>query len=145
MKMDKEKKLNMPEDGELLSFFPGKKVDKEDDEIGTDDTDQESESLYLLEEYGPGEGDAEVIPLWEGEEPVDIEEDLIKLDSEPKSVIDLREVEAGEAIDDPVHVYLHEIGKVPLLTAKEDFIIFLTVRHFFLRVHKLRQETLWRK
>jgi RNA polymerase primary sigma factor len=126
MKTDKEKKLNMPEDGELLSFFPGKREDKEDDELVTDGVigvEHEAESLYLLDEYEPGESDDEVISLWGGEEAVDIEEDLIKLDSDAKPVIDLREVEAGEAIDDPVHVYLREIGKVPLLTAKDEKVL----------------------
>jgi RNA polymerase primary sigma factor len=47
------------------------------------------------------------------------------LDSETKSVVDLREAGTGdhEAIDDPVHVYLREIGKVPLLTAKDERVL----------------------
>jgi len=126
MKADKEKKMNMPEDDELLSFFPNKKEDKDEDEEltanGVIDIDHDVESLYLLDDYEPGESDNEVISLWEGEETVDIEED-IKLDSDAKPVIDLREVEAGEAIDDPVHVYLREIGKVPLLTAKDEKVL----------------------
>ncbi len=125
MRKEKPKKMNMPEDDELVSFFPGK---KKTDKLATDDVadiDQDSDSAYLLEDYGPNEDD-EVIPLWDGEEPVGVEEELIEqLDSESKPVIDLREVEAGEheSIDDPVHVYLREIGKVPLLTARDEKVL----------------------
>lgn len=121
MDKDKKKKMNMPEDDELLSFFPGKKQDSELDTEDVVDIEQEADSLYVLDKYGHREGDADVIPtIWETEEPADIEEDLLKLESEVKSAIDLREVGTSEAIDDPVHVYLREIGKVPLLTAKDE-------------------------
>ena len=125
MKKTKQKKINMPEDDQLVSFFPGK---KEEEFVSEDvvDIDREADSMYLLEDYDPGEEEDEVIPLWDGEEPVSIEENLIsQLDSEAKSVIDLRGVEAGEheSIDDPVHVYLREIGKVPLLTAKDEKVL----------------------
>lgn len=125
MRKEKQKKINMPEDDDLVSFFPGKKGANglANDDVA--DIDQESDSVYILEDYGPNEDD-EVIPLWDGEEPVGLEEELIgQLDSESKPVIDLREVEAGEheSIDDPVHVYLHEIGKVPLLTAKDEKVL----------------------
>lgn len=62
----------------------------------------------------------------DSEEAINIEENLVsQLDSETKSVIDLKGVEAGEheSIDDPVHVYLREIGKVPLLTAKDEKVL----------------------
>lgn len=125
MKKTKQKKINMPEDDQLVSFFPGKKEEEFVSE-GVVDIDREADSMYLLEDYDPGEEEDEVIPLWDGEEPVSIEENLIsQLDSEAKSVIDLRGVEAGEheSIDDPVHVYLREIGKVPLLTAKDEKVL----------------------
>jgi len=127
MRKEKGKKMNMPKDEELVSFFPGKKRGNEPAPDDNTDSDHEANSIYLLGEYVSEEDDdEEMLPSRDGAEPVDIEEDLIsQLDSEVKSVIELREVETGEheSIDDPVHVYLREIGKVPLLTAKDERVL----------------------
>ena len=124
--MEKEKKMKFPEDDELKTFFPGKKTEDEPGSEDIDDLDQEAESLDIMEELGPSDEEVGVVPFWEGDAPADVEEDLIgKLDSETKPAIDLRETGTGdhEAIDDPVHVYLREIGKVPLLTAKDEKVL----------------------
>jgi len=122
--MAKEQKLNMPKDDVLLSFFPGKKNTGDTDNDDIMDIDQDSESLFLLGEFGPDGDTSEVLPIWDSE--VNPETDLLeKLDLDTKSAIDVRTIGTAdqEAIDDPVHVYLREIGKVTLLTAKDEKIL----------------------
>jgi len=118
--------MSLSDDGELLSYFPNKKQSKDVDAEDDISIDNESDDLFLLtEEEGEDEG-SEIKSLWDSEESIDIEDELIsKTDPETKRILDLRDMESAdhEVIDDPVHVYLREIGKVQLLTAKDEKIL----------------------
>ena len=110
--------MSLSEDGELLSYFPNKKKSKDldaEDDLGVD---SESDDLFLLAEEEGEEDSPEGKSLWDSDESMDIEDDLLsKTDPETKRILDLRDIESAdhEVIDDPVHVYLREIGKVQLL------------------------------
>ena len=106
--------MSLPKDDELLSYFPKKRNDA---------LNNEAEPYFLLENDTSTEDAAETSALWDSEETADIEEDdLLKTEKEGKLAPGLEEIEEveHEVIDDPVHVYLREIGKVQLLTAKDE-------------------------
>ena len=105
---------------ELLSFFPDRK--------GNDD-------LTLSDEIGIGiaaeplvhvdldEGMADDALLWESEES---DEDVAgKPGLEVKSTLQQREerLSQQEVIDDPIHAYLRDIGKVELITATDERVL----------------------
>ncbi len=124
--MTKEQKLNMPEEDILLTFFPGKKKPEEADTDDIMDIDPDTESLFMIDEFGPDDGDSQSMALWDSEESEDTDPSLLdKLNTDTKSTVEIRDISSTdhEAIDDPVHVYLREIGKVTLLTAKDEKIL----------------------
>jgi RNA polymerase primary sigma factor len=90
---------------------------EEEEEKVRDDID--SESFYLISE--DGEEDSEEFAKFL-EEALGIEAELGPRNKADIRNIDLKEVELDdhETIDDPVHVYLREIGKVTLLTASDE-------------------------
>lgn len=117
--------MAFPTDDELISFFPDKKEAggiSPEEEMGDD---KDSDDIYLLDDEDVDEENAELPPLWESEIAPDIEEDLLGKSDNAKTPIDLPEIETEEheVIDDPVHVYLREIGKVQLLTAKDEKVL----------------------
>ena len=121
--------MSSTRDEELLSFFPGV---KENGELGSDDIlgiRSEVESLGLpgkgwgaFDEEESEEDAAKMAAWWEGQESADLEEGWAgKPGPEARSTIGLEVVPSDhEAIDDPVRMYLHEIGKVSLLTAADE-------------------------
>jgi RNA polymerase primary sigma factor len=114
--------MNLPENKEVIASLE----DKKESEVVTEEIipdDIESESFYLIAEEIADDESSELDPFWEEGS---IEEDLIgKQKTEFKSLMDLKEleIEEHETIDDPVHVYLREIGKVPLLTADDEKVL----------------------
>ncbi len=118
--MKKEQEVNIRWDEELLSFFPDR---KRNDTLVLDDVldvDHEPEALLdeELEEDGTGE-----TSHWENEES---EEDLLgKPGAEARSALSTPEegLSIQEAIDDPVHAYLRDIGKVQLITANDEKVL----------------------
>ncbi len=104
--------MGLHRDDELLSFFPDRKLNNKlalDDIL---DVDQEPESL--LDE------ESEEDSLWEDEES---EADLTgKSGPQAISARQFREEKHGdqETVDDPVYIYLREIGRVQLITAKDE-------------------------
>ncbi|HEX75017.1 MAG TPA: RNA polymerase sigma factor RpoD [Dehalococcoidia bacterium] len=127
--------MNSTEDDKILSFFPNREGNSEsasEDIIGTGSKAKplglpdSAWATFDEEETEESEEDvAKIASPWEGEESDETEEEWIsKPESETKSALAL---EVGpsehEAIDDPVRMYLHEIGKVPLLTADDEKVL----------------------
>src|SRR4030043_126376 len=113
-------------DEKLLSYFPrrGKKKLDSEDFLGIED-----ESLIhsdgdweTFDKYESEEDTTPIVFPWEDEELTELESELAgKEEKGDKSQLglELEHVE-HEAIDDPVRMYLHEIGKVSLLTADDE-------------------------
>ncbi len=109
--------MNLRRDDELLSFFPDR---KKNNKLALDDildVDHEPESLP---EEEPEEDITGETSLWEDEES---EDDLTgKPGSEARSARQLGEERQDdqEVVDDPVYVYLREIGRIQLITANDE-------------------------
>ena len=112
-------------DEKLLSYFPRKRRNKLDSEdiLGIDESLINPDNAWETFDKYESEEDTAQIPFpWEGEEDAELENELTgKEEKEDKSPpgLELEHVE-HEAIDDPVRMYLHEIGKVSLLTANDE-------------------------
>jgi RNA polymerase primary sigma factor len=113
-------------DEKLLSYFPRKRRSKleSDDILGIDDESlvNPDNTWESFDKYESEEDNAQIVLPWEGEEDAELENELSdKEEKEAKSMpgLELDHVE-HEAIDDPVRMYLHEIGKVSLLTANDE-------------------------
>jgi len=126
---NEEQAVSSTRDDELLSFFPGR---RDNDELDSDDifrTKSDVEALGLAGsawdtfDEGESEEDAAKMALsWGGEEAAELEEKWAgKRQTEARSALGV-EVELAEhqIIDDPVRMYLHEIGKVSLLTGDDE-------------------------
>ena len=121
--------MSSTRDDELLSFFPGVKHNGESDSDDILGTQSNVESLGLrgsgwdaFDEEESEEDTAKMLPSWEGEESAEFEEEWAgKQHTGARSALGV-EVEPAEheIIDDPVRMYLHEIGKVSLLTANDE-------------------------
>ncbi len=120
--------MRSQQNDELQSSVSDKKDGNKLETENVQDTESDLESLGLpdtawgnFEHYDDTEeGIAKTASPWESEEPIELGEDL--LDKPETKTAPGIELEAGEheAIDDPVRMYLHEIGKVSLLTARDE-------------------------
>lgn len=119
--------MNLEGNESLLPYFPEEEngeltfAEKSQAEPATRSLEFAADSAISLPK-GLEEDAAEVPSLWEGKEPFEIEEWIEETTLEPKSGL---EVGLGEheVVDDPVRMYLHEIGKVSLLTATDEKVL----------------------
>jgi len=112
---------------ELLSYFPkkGKKDSsaKNTRAAGSRSATEDETARGNLVKFGTAKDSAGLTFPWENEETPELEYELAagKEGKEDIGQLDLEiEPVEHETIDDPVRMYLHEIGKVPLLTADDE-------------------------
>lgn len=120
--------MGSPQDNKLSSLVSNEKILVEPDPRDIHDVEDELEHPALPDTaWGTFEHDEEtedgitkIASPWDNEEPIELgEEWLEKPETRTTLGIELEAVE-HEAIDDPVRMYLHEIGKVSLLTARDE-------------------------
>jgi len=118
--------MNLNRDDQLLSYFPkkGKRElnAKDIHDIGGERIVQRDNTWDTLGKYEPAREHASIKFPWENEEAPELECELAgKEEKEGKAQLGLEiEPVEHETIDDPVRMYLHEIGKVSLLTADDE-------------------------
>ena len=118
--------MTLNRDDELLSYFPKRskrELNAEDiHDIDGERLIQRDSTWDALGKYQSEKDNTGITFPWESEEAPELECELAgKEEKEDKSQLDLEiEPVEHETIDDPVRMYLHEIGKVSLLTADDE-------------------------
>ncbi len=112
--------MSVLQEHELLSFFPDR---KRNDVLTLDDVIEVDNAAESLLDGDLEEDVTDETFLWESEES---DEDVVgKPAPEAKSTLQQKEerLSAQEVIDDPIHAYLRDIGKVELITANDERVL----------------------
>jgi RNA polymerase primary sigma factor len=114
-KGDEEMKLDNNEDN---TRFPSQ--DKEDERLDAESgrTIGPRARFHESEDETETEDETEPTPRWREARHLDIEKPESNMELETETP--LEQVEEQEVVDDPVRMYLHEIGRVHLLNAEEE-------------------------
>jgi RNA polymerase primary sigma factor len=114
---EEEREANLRRDDKLLSLFPGKKRNDGLSIGDVLDVDQETEALHDEEAEEDIAGEAS---FWDDEESEDDLNGKSGQDATSARPAGDGRLVDQEVVDDPVYVYLREIGKVQLITAKDE-------------------------